>query len=47
MENSQKIKRMWIDKVDKLSMHVKPHPEYLGGGNHMIVGKSRRKGYSL
>jgi hypothetical protein len=38
--------RMWVDKVGKLHMHVKPHPEYLGGGNHMIVGKSRRKGYS-
>lgn len=35
-----------IRKVDSLQMKVKPHPDYLEGGNHMIVGKSRRKGYS-
>lgn len=39
--------RMWVDKVGKLNMRVKPHPDYLYGGNHMIVGKSRRKGYSF
>lgn len=38
---------MWVDKVGKLRMRVKPHEDYLDGGNHVIVGKSRRKGYSF
>lgn len=29
-----------------LNLKVIPHPDYLDGGNHIIVGKSRRKGYS-
>jgi hypothetical protein len=32
--------------LDRLQLKVKIHPDYLGGGYHMIVGKSRRKGYS-
>lgn len=37
----------WKQKVLKrLGLRVTPHPDYLDGGNHMIVGKSRRKGYS-
>jgi hypothetical protein len=32
--------------LDKLALGVIPHPDYLDGGNHVIVGKSRRKGYS-
>ena len=32
--------------LDRLKLKVKPHLDYLGGGYHMIVGKSRRKGYS-
>ena len=30
----------------RLNLNVIPHPDYLDGGNHIIVGKSRRKGYS-
>lgn len=32
--------------LDRLKLFVKPHLDYLDGGYHMIVGKSRRKGYS-
>lgn len=39
-------KEAWIKIVEDLNMKVIPHPDYLDGGNHMIVGKSRRKGYS-
>jgi hypothetical protein len=39
-------KKCWVAKVEKLKLKVVPHPDYLGGGHHMIVGKSRRKGYS-
>lgn len=39
-------KAAWLAKVDGLRMKVKPHADYLDGGHHMIVGKSRRKGYS-
>lgn len=31
----------------RLKLRVKPHPDYLDGGFHMIVGKARRKGYSF
>ena len=31
----------------RMILGVIPHPDYLDGGNHMIVGKSRRKGYSF
>lgn len=40
-------KTAWVTIVDDLRMRVKPHPDYLDGGHHMIVGKSRRKGYSF
>jgi len=30
----------------KLQLKVIPHPDFLEGGNHITVGKSRRKGYS-
>ena len=30
----------------RLYLKVKIHPDYLNGGQHLIVGKSRRKGYS-
>jgi hypothetical protein len=36
-----------IAAVDKLLMKVIPHPDWLEGGHHMIVGKARRKGYSF
>lgn len=32
--------------LGRLNLKVQPHLDYLGGGYHMIVGKSRRKGYS-
>ena len=32
--------------LDRLKLKVKPHLDFLDGGYHMIVGKSRRKGYS-
>lgn len=32
--------------LDRLCLRVKPHLDYVNGGYHMIVGKSRRKGYS-
>lgn len=32
--------------LSRLGLRVKPHLDYLDGGYHMIVGKSRRKGYS-
>jgi len=32
--------------LNRLGLKVKIHPDYLNGGYHMIVGKSRRKGYS-
>jgi hypothetical protein len=43
-----KEKRDTISKaiLDRLNLFVKPHLDYLDGGYHMIVGKSRRKGYS-
>ena len=30
----------------RMKLKVKPHPNFLDGGNHMIIGKSRRRGYS-
>ena len=36
-----------IKILDRLQLRVKPHLDYVDGGNHMIVGKSRRKGYSF
>jgi hypothetical protein len=30
----------------RLNLKVIPHPDFLDGGNHIIIGKSRRKGYS-
>ena len=46
-EDLQK-KRDHISKrvLHRLGLRVKPHLDYLDGGYHMIVGKSRRKGYS-
>ena len=43
-----KKKRDHISKrvLHRLGLRVKPHLDYLDGGYHMIVGKSRRKGYS-
>ena len=32
--------------LGRLGLYVKPHPDYLDGGYHFVVGKSRRKGYS-
>lgn len=35
-----------LQVLDRLKLKVKPHLDFLDGGYHMIVGKSRRKGYS-
>lgn len=35
-----------IEVLRRLGLRVKPHLDYVDGGYHMIVGKSRRKGYS-
>jgi hypothetical protein len=34
------------EHLDGLNLSVRINPNYFGGGYHMIVGKSRRKGYS-
>ena len=46
---SLKEKRDKISNIvlDRLGLFVKPHLDYLDGGHHFIVGKSRRKGYSF
>lgn len=50
-EEYQKLKerRNLLSQVvlDRLKLRVKPHLDYLDGGYHFIVGKSRRKGYSF
>src|SRR5690606_431079 len=43
-EEEKKLKEDILYK--RLKLRVKIHPNYLDGGFHMIVGKSRRKGYS-
>lgn len=40
------LKVLGIDKIEDLQLGVRIDPEHLDGGRHMIVGKSRRKGYS-
>lgn len=35
-----------LRELEKLKLRVKPHPDYLGGGFNLCVGKARRKGYS-
>lgn len=35
-----------IRKIESMHFKCIPHYDYLEGGNHMIVGKSRRKGFS-
>ena len=42
----KQINKMYKKALDKLNLRVKPHYDYLDGGHHLIVGKSRRKGYS-
>lgn len=39
-------KEFKLKVLDRLKLRVKPHLDFLDGGHHMIVGKSRRKGYS-
>ena len=45
--NEEEQKELKQKKLKELGLMVTPHPDYLDGGNHMIVGKSRRKGYSF
>ena len=42
----KKRDKISLQVLDRLKLKVKPHLDYLDGGYHMIVGKSRRKGYS-
>jgi hypothetical protein len=35
------------ERLKELNLQFNPHPDYLNGGHHVIVGKSRRKGYSF
>lgn len=44
-ENADKYKAKQ-DVLNRLKLKVIPHPDHLDGGRHIIVGKSRRKGYS-
>lgn len=44
--NEKEQKKAWVKIVEDLKMRVIPHPDWLDGGHHMIIGKSRRKGYS-
>lgn len=44
-EESKKREAM-LKAVDGLNLGIKIHPDDLDGAKHMIVGKSRRKGYS-
>lgn len=43
----EEVKRLRLIELERLKLKVKPHPDYLMGGFHFIVGKSRRKGYSF
>lgn len=38
---------MSVEEYNALQLHVTIPHEYLNGGYHMVVGKSRRKGYSF
>ncbi len=44
-EDKQKEEKQRV--LSRLKLKVVPHPDYLDGGHHMIIGKSRRKGYSF
>lgn len=44
--SEEEQKEAWVEIVKDLNMRCIPHPDYLDGGHHFIVGKSRRKGYS-
>ena len=46
---AKEIARYGMTKEEYLALqlHVTIPDEYLAGGNHMVVGKSRRKGYSF
>ena len=45
-ELKKKRDKISIRVLNRLKLRIKPHLDYLDGGYHMIVGKSRRKGYS-
>ena len=46
IETKRKRDELSQQVLDRLGLRVKPHLDYVNGGYHMIVGKSRRKGYS-
>ena len=47
IELKEKRDKISLKVLKRLGLRVVPHLDYLEGGNHMIVGKSRRKGYSF
>lgn len=46
LETKAKRDKVSLKVLDRMKLKVKPHLDYVDGGHHMIVGKSRRKGYS-
>jgi hypothetical protein len=40
-------KELSLKILKRLQLKVQPHPDFLEGGYHMIIGKSRRKGFSF
>jgi len=42
-ESRDKISKTVLNRI---GLKIKPHLDYLDGGYHLIIGKSRRKGYS-
>lgn len=52
-ENSEEYKKIKKERdsislaiLDRLKLYCKPHLDYLTGGNHFVIAKSRRKGFS-
>lgn len=46
LEIKERRDKVSIGVLNRLQLRIKPHLDYVNGGYHMIVGKSRRKGYS-
>lgn len=45
-EIKDKRDKLTLDVLDRLKLYSKPHLDYVDGGYHFIIGKSRRKGFS-
>lgn len=46
LELKEKRDKVSLDVLKRLKLRVQPDLDWLDGGHHLIVGKSRRKGYS-